>query len=112
MRPTVVTVTGTGTAVSSNPAILDYFGGTDCALQVDVISGTPNWTVQQTLQNPNDATTAPVTWFDSSDTNFVSQTVSRQGNYAFVPMAARITVNSGTGSVRFTALQANPPGGR
>lgn len=108
MRPQVVNQAVVG---SSNPILFDYFGGPDVALQVDV-TGTVNWTVQQTLQNPNDASTAPVSWFDSSDANFVSQTVSRQGNYAFAPVAARITINSGSGSVRFTALQANPPGSR
>ena len=109
MRPTVVTVTGTGTAVSSNPVILDYFGGTDCALQVDVISGTPNWTVQQTLQNPNDASVTPV-YFDHSDTNMVAQTVSRQSNYSFTPLACLVTINSGSGTVRLTVVQAGPSG--
>jgi hypothetical protein len=108
MRPQIVNQVGTG---SSNSILFDYHGGPEVALQVDV-TGTVNWTVQQTLQNPNDASTAPVSWFDHPDANLVGQTAGRQGNYAFVPMAARITVNSGSGSVRFTALQANPPGGR
>lgn len=108
MRPQVVNL---ASVASSNPILFDYFGDPNVALQIDV-TGTVNWTVQQSLQNPNDATTAPVVWFDHPDTNLVAQTVSRQGNYAFVPVACRITINSGTGSVRMTALQANPPGGR
>lgn len=106
MRPTVVTQTGNG---SSNAAILDYFGGTDCALQVDVISGSPNWTVEQTLQNPNDPSVTPV-WYSHPDTNMVAQTVSRQSNYSFTPLACRVTINSGGGVVRLTAVQAGPSG--
>lgn len=108
MRPIIVTQTGNG---SSNAAILDYFGEADVALQVDVISGTPNWTVEQTLQNPNDTTVTPV-WYAHSDTNMVGQTVGRQSNYAFAPVACRVTINSGGGTVRLTVVQAGPPGGR
>ncbi len=106
MRPTVITQTGDG---SSNAAILDYFGGPDCALQVDVISGSPNWTVEQTLQNPNDTSITPV-WYAHPDANMVAQTVGRQSNYAFAPLACRVTINSGGGVVRLTVVQAGPSG--
>jgi hypothetical protein len=107
MRTIVVTQAAVG---SSAPAILDYYGGPDVALQVDILSGTPNWTVQQTLQNPNDASVTPV-WYDHSDTNMVAQTVGRQSNYAFAPMAVRVNVNeASSGAVRLTVLQNGPPG--
>ena len=112
MRKTVKVQTGNG---SSAPILLYYYGGTNVALQVDVISGSPTWTVEQTLQNPNnpgDPHDDPVEWFDHSDTNMVSQTVGRQSNYSFAPTAVRITIDSGNGTVRFTVLQAGAPGDR
>jgi hypothetical protein len=36
----------------------------------------------------------------------VTQTVNRQGNYAYIPVALRIRQTAGTGSVRLTAVQA------
>ncbi len=108
MRPIIVTRSGDG---NSNPAITDWYGGSDVAIQVDVISGSPNWTVQQTLQNPNDATVTPV-WFDHPDTNMVSQTVGRQSNYSFCPVAVRVNINSGGGVVRMTLVQHGAPGDR
>ena len=108
MKPVIVMQTGNG---SSNAAILDYFGDADVALQVDVVSGSPNWTVQQTLNNPLDSSVTP-TWFNHPDTNMVAQTAARQSNYAFSPLACRIVINSGNGVVRLTAVQAGPPGGR
>jgi hypothetical protein len=90
---------------------MDYYGGSDVGIQVDVISGTPNWTVQQTLQNPNDTSVTPV-WYDHPDTNMVGQTVGRQSNYGFCPAAVRIVINSGDGTVRMTLLQHGAPGDR
>ena len=107
MRRVVVTRTDAG---DSNAAILDYFGGTNVGIQVDVLSGTPTWTVQQTLNDVNDAEVTPV-WYSHPDTNMVSQTVNRQSNYSFTPMAAKLVV-TGTGVVRMILLQAGAPGDR
>ena len=108
MKPVKVTRTNAG---NSNAAILDYFGGAPVALQVAIVSGAPNWTVQQTLDDPNDPDITP-TWFDHPDTNMVAQTVARQSNYSFAPFAVRAVINSGTGVVRLTALQAGAPGSK
>jgi hypothetical protein len=107
MRRVVVSRTNAG---DSNAAILDYFGGTNVSIQVDVLSGTPTWTVQQTLNDVNDPEITPV-WYNHPDTNMVSQTVGRQSNYSFVPMAAKLVV-TGTGVVRLILLQAGAPGDR
>lgn len=106
MRTTSVTRSLNGT---SNAAILDYYGSAPTNLQVTVVSGSPNWTVQQTLDDPNNPDITP-TWFDHPDTNMVAQTVSRQSNYSFLPAAVRITINSGNGVVRLTVLQSGAPG--
>jgi hypothetical protein len=87
----------------SNPAVLDYYGQFGVALQT-VVTGTATYTVEQTLDNPLEAGVTPV-WFDHPDTNLVAQTVNRQGNYAYNPVAVRVKQTAGTGSVRLTALQ-------
>ena len=104
MRPIVQTLTdATAGVLASNPIIMDYFGQPEVSLQV-VVSGTANWTIQQTLDNPNSGGTA--TWFDHPDTNLVTQTVNRQGNYAYIPTAVRLQLNSGSGSATLTVVQA------
>lgn len=101
MRQIVKTQTGAGT---SAPIPIDVHGRPEISLQV-AVTGTVDWTVQQTLDNIFDSSIT-ATWFDHPDTNMVAQTVDRQGNYAYVPSAVRIVVNSGSGSARFTVLQA------
>jgi hypothetical protein len=109
MRRQIITRVDNG---NSNPAIMDYFGGSDVGVQVDVVSGTPNWTVQQTLDDVNDASVTP-TWYSHPDTsNMVAQTVGRQSNYGFCPAAIRVVINSGNGTVRMTLLQHGAPGDR
>jgi hypothetical protein len=104
MRPSTVSVSdASGGAKNSNPIILDYYGQYGVSLQV-VVTGTATWTVQQTLDNPLTAG-ATVTYFDHPDPNMVAQTVNRQGNYAYNPVALRIRQTAGTGSVRLTAVQ-------
>ena len=105
MRPIqVYTSDASGGAVNSNPAVLDYYGRPEVSLQV-VVTGTATYTIQQTLDNPLEAG-ATITWFDHPDTNLVAQSVNRQGNYAYIPVAVRIRQTAGDGSVALTALQA------
>lgn len=97
---------GTSGIASSQPIPLDVHGRPDVSLQVTV-SGTIDWTVQQTLDPMFVLETASSpTWFDHPDTNMVAETVDRQGNYAYIPTGTRILVNSGTGSGTFTVVQA------
>lgn len=74
-------------------------------------SGTVNYTVQSTLDNPNDATNsvAPsaVTWVASSDTAVVGATSTQQSNFLFAPSYARVLLNSGSGSVTMNVLQGS-----
>lgn len=105
MRPIQVSVTdASGGPKNSAPAVLDYYGRPEVTLQA-VVTGTVNYTIQQTLDNPLEAG-ATVTWFDHPDASLVAQTVNRQGNYSHIPTAVRVRLNSGTGTVRLTALQA------
>jgi len=105
MRPIVLTTSdASGGAKNSNPAVLDYYGRPEVALQV-VVTGTATWTVQQTLDNVLDAAVTP-TWFNHPDANMVAQTVNRQGNYAYIPTAVRLQQTSGSGSATLTIVQA------
>lgn len=105
MRPVSVTTSNaSGSVINSNPLVLDYYGRPEVSLQV-VVTGAATWTVQQTLDNPLTAGVTP-TWFDHPDTNMVAQTVNRQGNYAYIPVAVRLQQTAGTGSVKLTAVQA------
>lgn len=101
MRQIVVSQTGAG---NSNPIPLDIHGRPEISLQV-AVSGTVNWTVQQTLDNVFDPAITP-TWIDHPDTGMVGQTASKQSNYAYIPAAVRLVVNSGSGTARLTIVQA------
>lgn len=105
MRPISVSTTdATAGATYSNTVIMDYHGRPEVSLQV-VVTGTVNYTVQQTLDNPNAAGVTP-TWFSHPDANLVGQTVNRQGNYAYIPVAIRLMQSSGNGSAILTVVQA------
>lgn len=109
MRQIVVTLSNASGGAKTSPTLpLDIHGRPEISLQV-AVTGTANWTVQQTLDNVFDTAITP-TWFDHPDANMVAQTVSRQGNYAYVPSASRIVLNSGAGSVRYTIVQAGITG--
>jgi hypothetical protein len=88
---------------------LDEWANPTVAIQC-VVVGTVNYTLQQTLDDPNDPTNpvapANVYWQQTSDTNGQGATGSIQSNYAYVPRYARVLLNSGTGSVTATYSQS------
>jgi hypothetical protein len=74
------------------------------------VSGTVNYTVQQTMDDP-DSPTNPVsppavTWFGCPDTALVGATASAQTSYTFCPAWIRVILNSGSGSVTMTVSQS------
>lgn len=99
---------GTNGVASSRWVRLDSWAFSQVGIQVDV-SGTINYTVQQTFDDPNDlsnpVTPANVIWVNSSDSAVVSKAVDAQSSYAYAPTYVKITANSGTGSARLTAVQ-------
>jgi hypothetical protein len=113
---------GTSTVAGSSWINFDWWLSDGVvAFQVDV-TGTANYTVQQTLDDPNNSTTpndpglsaptpgnpmlpANVQWVNCSDTTMVNATVTAQSNYNFAPIWMRVVLNSGSGSVALTALQ-------
>ena len=100
---------GTNGVAGSQWVFLDQWSIPYTAIQCNV-TGTVNYTVQQTLDDPNSATypvTIPnVTWVNSNDPNVVAATTTQQTNYIFPPMFARVLLNSGTGSVTSSFNQA------
>lgn len=95
----------------ASPAIaLDPWAFPQVAIQCSV-TGTVNYTVQQTLDNPNDPVNpiarSSMNWVDHPDTNLVGATVTRQGNYGYAPLFMRVVINSGSGTVRLSVIQAN-----
>lgn len=100
-----------GTSSVASSAWVQFSGWSDAQVAIQcAASGTVNYTVQQTLDDPNNLTDnvspASVTWFSHPDINLVAATTSVQGNYGYAPVYARVTINSGTGSVAATFLQA------
>lgn len=95
----------------SSPAIaLDPWAFPQVAIQCSV-TGSVNYTVQQTLDNPNDPVNpvarTSVQWVNHPDTNLVGASATKQGNYGYAPLYMRVVINSGSGSVRMTVVQAN-----
>ena len=74
------------------------------------VTGTVSYTVQQSLQDPNGiadiVAPANMVWLDSADTNVVAATATKQSNYAYQPLLARVVLNSGTGIVSSVFTQA------
>lgn len=101
---------GTSAVASSRWLRLDNWAFPQVAIQCDV-TGTVNYTVQQTLDDPNNETLfmspAMVNWINHPDSNLVGATTTVQGNYGYAPIYARVTLNSGTGSVVLTLVQHN-----
>jgi len=100
---TASTVTiGTNGVASSSWVCFDNWATSYIAIQATV-AGTVNYTIQQTLDDPNDPTYSvaipSVTWVNSNDTAVVSATATQQSNYIFTPTFSRVVLNSGTGSV-------------
>jgi hypothetical protein len=101
---------GTSGVGGSKWVVFDAFAPSMISLQCNV-TGTINYTVQTTLNDPYDpitpVTPANVVWVNSSDTAMVAATTTLQSNFLFSPVYARILINRGTGSVAATFLQSS-----
>ena len=108
---TTAAVTAGTNGVGSTPWVrLDEWANTQVTIQVNV-TGTVNWTLQSTLDDPNSSTNAVtpsnMSWVNTNDTNAVGATGDVQTNFLFSPTFARVTLNSGSGSVTATFIQAD-----
>jgi len=103
---------GTNGVAASPWVRLDNWSPGGVAIQATV-TGTVNYTVQQTLDDPNSLTSpvaeASVTWVSSADVAVVAASTTQQSNYNFAPTFARVLLNSGTGTVVATFTQLDGP---
>jgi len=106
---TAAVTVGTNGVAASDWVFLDSWPIPATSIQCTV-SGTVNYTVQTTLDDPNSPTNpvalTAMTWVSSSDTAVVGATATEQSNLAFIPAYARVLLNSGTGSVTATFIQS------
>jgi hypothetical protein len=106
---TAAATLGTSTIAGSAWIMLDSWALPEVSLQCTV-NGTVNYTVQQTLDDPNSISNpvalSAVTWVNSADTAVVAATATAQSNYAYAPVFTRVLLNSGSGSVVYTVSQA------
>ena len=102
---------GTNGLAGSPWVALDPWAVPPVGVQVDV-SGTVNYTVQITYDDPNSPTNsvAPqnVAWASSADTNLVAQTATKIGSLANTPAFARLLLNSQTNPGFATATFSQP----
>jgi len=106
---TAAAITFGTTTVAGSPWVrFDDWAAAQAAIQC-VVTGTVNYTVQQTMDDPNDPSDpvapASMTWSSIGDSTLVTATATIAGTSAVVPRWARILLNSGTGSVRGTFRQ-------
>lgn len=109
MRPITATVSDASGGVKYSPWVyFDPYAFPQVAFQCNV-TGTANYTIQQTMDDPNSPTNpvavASVTWFDNPTAALVGASTSQQGSYAIAPAYVRIKLNSGNGSVSGTFIQ-------
>lgn len=109
MRPITVSIpANSAAATASDWVYFDQWSTGQAAVQVDV-TGTVNYTVQTTFDDPNSPTNpvavGSVTWLPASDTNLVSANAAKSGLLSPVPVFARVLLNSGDGSLTATFTQ-------
>lgn len=106
---TTLTIGTNGVASSQWVRFDDVGSASQVAIQCTV-SGTVNYTVQQTMDDPewlySGIARSQVTWVNSQDSSVVGATSTAQSNYSFAPVFARVIMNSGTGTVTATFRQA------
>ena len=101
---------GTNGVAGSRWVRFDDFAPGQITVQGDV-SGTVNYTVQTTLEDPNDpfnpVAIGSVTWLDALDANLVAESTAKSGYIAYAPAYARDLLNSGSGSASVIFLQSS-----
>ena len=93
---------------------LDEWANSYVTIACDV-TGTVNYTIQGTMDDPNSPWGTPplpsaLNWVNSSDTAAVGATANLATNYLFSPTFIRVLLNSGNGSVKMIAAQAEVVG--
>lgn len=98
MKVQTISQTGAG---SSDPIVMDTNKNPFNVGFGVVKTGTVNYTVQHTFDDPFDTIS---TWFNHP--TVAAQIANADGNYAFPVTAIRITMNSGDGTATLKLIQA------
>ena len=99
---------GTNGVAGTRPIFLDSYSLAPTAIQV-AVTGTVNYTVQQSLDDPNEVGLASVVWINSADAAVVAAAATAQSSYTYAPRITRVVLNSGTGSLAYTVSQLGSP---
>lgn len=102
----IVGVNGKG---RSYPVIMDLLANPTTVSVYLVVTGTIDYTVQDSPNDPTNNTGGPDTWtwFDIDDAALVTTATNAKGNYAFPPHAISVLINSSSGgTVTATITQA------
>lgn len=104
---------GTSGVASSRWMRLDEYAPAPTTLQC-VVTGTANYTVRQTSQDPNSQTNVVlpynVVWFSSLDPAVVGATTTQMSYFQNPPLWVQVLLNSGTGSVSTVVSQNSSVG--
>lgn len=92
---------------------MDSWAAAQAVAQVSV-SGTVTYSVQTTMNDPNDASDPiaieNVVWLDALDPNLVSESTAKSGFFAYTPSFVRIVASGGDGYATLTLAQfSNAP---
>lgn len=108
MRPQVSTISAPG---NGTPIMLDIMHAPFNISLFCVVTGTVNYTVQHTGDDIMNTAASSCTWFPHDNADLVNATTNQNDNFSFPVTATRIVMNSGTGSVTLTVIQAGVGGG-
>lgn len=101
---------GTNSVAGSRWIRMDGWANAQSAIQVDV-TGTVNYTVQTTMDDPNDpfapVAVSAVKWVNSTDSNVVGASATKSSTFTATPTWVRVLLNSGTGSITGKIVQFN-----
>lgn len=103
-------IAGTNGVAGSSWIRFDSWADAQTAIQCNS-TGTVNYTVQVTMDDPNDPVSPvainAVTWLNTNDSDAITAIGDVFTNFDWTPTFARILLNSGTGSVAGTFAQFN-----
>lgn len=103
---------GTDGVGSSSWVTMNYqgFSPLNVGVAVELVSGSINYTVEYTYDDPNNlqsGLTFPLPFSDLNPTNIpAASTATKDGLFNWPIAALRVTINSGTGTIRSRFLQA------
>jgi hypothetical protein len=110
MRPQITSIY-TIASSASLAVVYDIFHSPFNVSLFCVASGTVNYTIQHTGDDITNLGAAACTWFNHDNSDLVNATTNQNDNFMFPVSASRIYLNSGSGNVVMTSIQAGSAGG-